>query len=172
MALQILRNIADSIRHAQFFTIMAENGDKKRWKTKGVNKLLKISRFCGLLKISRHGSLDQTFVFGFFSFFQFRGLYSVPFSPARVVRCWRRLDTYLVGWIIQKRPTSLLMNYRFWLWMDQLENMNKDRRCYICSLINPSGVLEVNDSVNIVLKVSTERVTDTLTRSQIWCVSS
>ena len=56
--------------------------------------------------------------------------------------------------------------------MDQLENMNKDRRCYICSLINPSGVLEVNDSVNIVLKVSTERVTDTLTRSQIWCVSS
>ena len=56
--------------------------------------------------------------------------------------------------------------------MDQLENVNKDRRCYICSLINPSGVVEVNDSANILLKVSMERVTDTLTCLQIWCVSS
>ena len=57
------------LKYIEFFIIMTENGNKKWWKIKIVNKLLKISRFCCLWKISRHGSLDHTFVFGFFSFF-------------------------------------------------------------------------------------------------------
>ena len=82
------------LKYIEFFIIMTENGNKKWWKIKIVNKLLKISRFCCLWKISRHGSLDHTFVFGFFSFFWSRGLYFVPFSSARLVHCWRRLDTF------------------------------------------------------------------------------
>ena len=62
------------LKYVEFFIIMTENGNKKWWKIKIVNKLLKISRFCCLWKISRHGSLDHTFVFGFFSFFLIQGL--------------------------------------------------------------------------------------------------